>query len=203
MASGKAKRLSIGTESLQIAKEKLRQFESAQARGGTPGLPTKSAIPDLLAAYVVHIRSAKTPKSAQTDIYYLRDAFGPVCDGLKVISRRLSAQTNKRPAKPGQDRRRKAPVIESPYFEAITTAQISAFIAGRMASRGLAPKTGNRIRDTLSALFSWAMTQRGILWHDVPKSRRMIRIAFLFVDTRPSAGRRPLLVFQSRREISV
>jgi integrase len=31
-----------------------------------------------------------------------------------------------------------------------------------MTNRGLAPKTGNRIRDTLSSLFSFAMSQRGI-----------------------------------------
>src|SRR5262249_7601467 len=68
----------------------------------------------------------------------------------------------KRPPKPGQDRRRKAAVIEAPHFEAVTTAMISDFIAGRMANRGLKPKTGNRIRDTLSSLYSWAMTQRGI-----------------------------------------
>jgi integrase len=52
--------------------------------------------------------------------------------------------------------------VEAIHFEAITTAQISAFISGRMTNRGLAPKTGNRLRDTLSALFTWAMKQRGL-----------------------------------------
>ncbi len=161
-ASGKLKRVSTGTESLQIAKEKLRQFESARARGEVSLIPTKTPLPEILSAYVEHIRSAKTPKSAQTDIYYLRDVFGPVCDALKITSRKISAKAKKLPPTPGQDRRRKGPVVETTHFEAITTAQLSAFIAGRMASRGLAPKTGNRIRDTLSAFFSWAMTQRGL-----------------------------------------
>lgn len=162
MVSGKAKRLSTGTDALQIAKQKLRDFESAQARGTESLLPTRTPIPTVLSQYVQHIRSAKTAKSAQTDIYYLRDVFGAVCEELRVTSRKVLAAIKKRPAKSGQDRRRKAPVIECSHFEAITTAQISAFIAGQMASRGLAPKTGNRIRDTLSGLFSWAMTQRGI-----------------------------------------
>ncbi|HZZ42747.1 MAG TPA: tyrosine-type recombinase/integrase [Tepidisphaeraceae bacterium] len=159
----KQRRLSTDTASLQLAKEKLRQFESAEARGdAASALPTKTPIADVLTAYVQHIRVARTAKSAQTDIYYLRDVFGPVCDGLKVTSRNLSAATKKRPPKPGQDRRCKAPIIEAAHFEAITTAQIATFISGRMANRGLAPKTGNRLRDTLSALFTWAMKQHGL-----------------------------------------
>jgi hypothetical protein len=155
MVSGKAKRVSTGTDTLQIAKEKLRQFESAQARGEDHPLPTKTPIADVLTAYIEHIRTTKTAKTVQTDIYYLRDTFGPVCEALTLTSRKLSAAKKKRPPKPGQDRRRKSPVIAAKYFEAINTAQISAFIDGQMTSRGLAPKTGNRIRDTLSALFSW------------------------------------------------
>jgi len=160
--SGKLKRKCTGTEILQIAKEKLRVFESAQARGQAADLPTRTPVADVLAGYVGHARVAKKLKSVQTDIYYLRDAFGPICEALTITSRKMSGNAKKRPPKPGQDRRRTAPVIEASHFEAITTAQISEFITGRMTSRGLAPKTGNRIRDTLSALFSWAMSQRGI-----------------------------------------
>lgn len=76
---------------------------------------------------------------------------------LTVTRRKLSAATKERPPKPGQDRCCKAPVVEAPHFEAITTAQIAAFISGRVASHALAPKTGNRLRDTLSALFTGAM----------------------------------------------
>jgi len=141
--AGKKRKLSTGTDNFQLAKDKLRRFEAAEARGDIgSALPTKTPIPGVLNAYIEHIRSAKTAKSAQTDIYYLRDVFGPVCEALKVTSRKLSPATKKKPPKPGQDRRRKAPVIEATHFEAITTAQISAFISGRMASRGLAPKTG-------------------------------------------------------------
>jgi integrase len=159
--AGKKRKLSTETDNYQLAKEKLRRFESAQARGES-SLPTKTPIADVLNAYVAHIRSVKTAKSAQTDIYYLRDAFGPVCDALKVTSRKLSPKAKKRPPKPGQDRRRKAPVIEAPCFERIVTAQIAAFISGQVASRGLAPKTANRYREILTRLFNWAMTQHGV-----------------------------------------
>lgn len=150
-------------ESKRIAEQKLRDFETAQAQGdASVALPTRTPIAEVLSGYIEHIRTAKTPKSAQTDIYYLRDVFGSVCEGLTITSRKISARVKKRPPKPGQDRRRKASVVSASHFEVITTAQISKFIAGRMASRGLKPKTGNRIRDTLSSLFSWAMEQRGI-----------------------------------------
>ena len=83
------RRISTETGTFQIAKEKLRQFESAEARGDS-SLPSKTPIADVLTAYVAHIRATKTAKSAQTDIYYLRDAFGPVCDAVKVTSRVVS-----------------------------------------------------------------------------------------------------------------
>jgi hypothetical protein len=154
--------LSTGTSTYQIAKEKLRHFEGALARGEDSSLPTRTTIPDALTAYVAHIRAVKTAKIAQKDIYYLRDAFGPVCDAVNVTSRKLSVKAKKRPPKPGQDRRRKAQVIVADYFEQITTAQIAAFMSGQVASRGLAPKTANRYREILTRLFNWSMTQNGI-----------------------------------------
>lgn len=160
--SGKAKRRSTGTDSLQVAKEKLRQFESARARGEDSPLPTRTPIASVITAYVSHIRSVKTGKSAQTDTYYLRDAFGPICDALQVNSRKVSAKVKKRPPKPGQDRRRRTAVIEASCFEQITTADIAAFISSRMKSRGLAPKTANRYREILTRLFNWAMSQHGV-----------------------------------------
>jgi integrase len=156
------RRISTETGSFQIAKEKLRQFESAEAREEGTGLPTKTPIAEVLTAYVAHIRASKTAKSAQTDIYYLRDAFGPICDAVKVTSRILSAKAKKRPPKPGQDRRRKPQVIEAACFEQISTAQVATFISGQVASRGLAPKTANRYREILTRLFNWAMTQHGV-----------------------------------------
>jgi hypothetical protein len=133
-------------KSERIAKQMLRDFEMAQATGDSClAFPTKTPVAEIVSAYVEHIRVAKTGKSAQTDIYYLRDAFGPICEALEITSRSLSATAKKRPPKPRQDRRRKAPVISASHIE----SHISKFIAGRMASGGLKPKTGNRIRDTL------------------------------------------------------
>lgn len=98
--NGRLKRWTLRTDSLQIAKEHLRQYESAKARGMPNPLPTRTPLSDLLTEYVEHIRTIKTPKSAQTDVYYLREAFGPCCEALRITSRNPSAKTRKRPVKP-------------------------------------------------------------------------------------------------------
>ena len=102
--SGKLKRVSTGTTSEQIAKEKFKRFKAAQARGDR--LPTRTPIADVLTAYVADIRTRKSPKGVQNDVYYLRDAFGPVCEAVRVNSRKVSEKVKRRPPKPGQDRRR-------------------------------------------------------------------------------------------------
>jgi hypothetical protein len=120
--SGKARRVSTGTNSAQIAKEKLRQFESAQLRGVDNPLSTRTPVAQVVGAYVRHIRTFKTDESAQTDTYYLREAFGPICDELNVTSHRLPPSAKRRPPKEGQDRRRRALLIEAACLEQITTA---------------------------------------------------------------------------------
>lgn len=161
-AGRKKQAVSLETDSLQVAKEKKRQFESAQARGEASSLPTRTPVADVLTGYVEHIRATKTAKSAQTDLYYLRDLFGPVCEALKITSRKVGAKSRRCKQRPGQDRRRRAKLISARFFEAITTADIAEFIQGQLLSRGLKPKTANRYREIMSALTNWAMTQRGV-----------------------------------------
>jgi capsule polysaccharide export protein KpsC/LpsZ len=69
------KRRSLRTTSTQIAREKLRQFESAQFKGEELAGPTRTKLNDILTRYAEHVRVTKTPKSAQTDVYYLRQMF--------------------------------------------------------------------------------------------------------------------------------
>ncbi len=158
----KIKRISLGTSSLQIAKEKLRQFESAQYRGEDNPLPTKTLLTEIVAKYVEHIRNIKTEKSAQTDVYYLRQMFGEICPALQINSRKRSVRAMKRPPKEGQDKRFKMSTIEVAYLEQITTADISSFITSHVRSRGLAPKTANRYREIINRLFNWSIQEQGI-----------------------------------------
>jgi hypothetical protein len=50
--SGKIRRYSTGTESLQLAKEKRRQFETAEAQGLAIRFPGRTPIAQVVAAHV-------------------------------------------------------------------------------------------------------------------------------------------------------
>ena len=100
----KINRRSLETNSYQIAKERLRQFESSQYKGDANPLPTKTPLEKSLNEYVEHMTSFKTAKSVQVDVYYLRVMFGEVCQALTVTARKRSPRTQKRP-EVKQDRR--------------------------------------------------------------------------------------------------
>ncbi len=157
------RRRSLRTGSLQIAKEEKRQFESAQLRGLSNPLPTRTPVAEVLEQYVQHIRTIKTPKSAQSDVYYLREAFGPICPGLTITSRTPSPNARRRKPKQGKtDRRCKPAVIAANCFEEITTAQIATFIEHKVRVQGLAPKTANHYRSIIRRVFNWA-ADRGLI----------------------------------------
>ena len=158
----KPKKISLRTDSLQIAKEKQRKFESAQASGNDNPLPTRTPIPEVLEAYVQHIRATKSPKSAQNDIYYLREMFGPCCEALTITSRTPSAKARKKKSRSKIDGRKSLPLIEANCFEAITTAQVADFIAFKVQDQEIKPKTANHYRSILRRVFNWADQERGI-----------------------------------------
>jgi integrase len=162
-AAGRQQRVALHTDNLQLAKEKLRQFESADLRGQDNPLPTRTPIAQVLTAYVAAIRARKTAKAAQTDIYYLREMFGPVCDAVTITSRSPGSSARKRPPKKSQvDGRKRMPTIEAACFEAITPAQVAAFIDFKVRDQGLKPKTANHYRSILRRVFNWATQEHGI-----------------------------------------
>lgn len=150
------RRVSLETSSLQIAKEKLRRLESSLAQGDALALPTRTPVAEIVAAYVRQIRLTKRPKSAQTDIYYLREAFGPICEELRVTSRRVTGTRRTAPKRTPTGTRREH-VIAVTYLEQVTTSQVTDFIAAKVRARSLAPKTANRYREILHRLFAWAI----------------------------------------------
>lgn len=160
--SGKQKARTLSTSSLQIAKEKLRQFETAHAHGDSHLLPTRTSIGEVLQQYVDHIRTFKTPKSAQSDIYILREIFGTPCEAMKNTSRSMKPRKRRRPRKDATDRRCKPAPIHAACFEAITTKQIASFVEHKIRIQGLSPKTANHYRSIIRRVFNWA-TQHGIV----------------------------------------
>lgn len=150
------RRVSLHTTSLQVAKEKIRQIESAQARGTDIPLPTRTPLAKVLKAYIQNLNTVKTPRNVQRDIHYLRSTFGPICLEMELKNKKISQKGIKRP---GKDY---VPPIEVNFFEQITTFDIANFIASQVRSKGLAPKTANRYREILTRLYNWAMEQYGI-----------------------------------------
>jgi len=143
---GKVKRQSLQTDSLQIAKEKVRKFESAQFRGDDLPFPTRTPIGEVVADYVKHLQNVKTPRGVRSDLFYLRTMFGPVCEALKAV--RPLAQP--------------LPAIETNAFEEISTRQVADFLTRAVREREYAPKTANRYREVIMRLFNWAAKHRGI-----------------------------------------
>ena len=159
---GRQKRVSLETASLQMAKHKLRELESSLLQGIENPFPTRTPIADVVTDYIDHIRTVKTERSVRADMYYLREAFGPICEPLQLVSPKISAKARRRTATASSRRAEAVPRIESNSFEEVATAQVSAFLSAFVRARGLAPKTANRCREVLHRLYGWAIRERGI-----------------------------------------
>lgn len=152
----KQRRRMLGTDSLQVAREKLRQFESAQFRGDDCALPTRTPVGDVVAAYIEHMKVSRPENSWRKDLGYLRDLFGECCGELTVgEGRARKCRDRRRP----DDRRRKLHPIGAVHLEAITTREIADLIGEHVRTRGLAPKTANRYREVACKVFNWAIDQ--------------------------------------------
>jgi hypothetical protein len=76
---GEQKRVNLETTSLHVAKEKIRQIESALAREDeTLPLPTKTPLPKIIESYVFHLKARTSEKNIQKITMYLRGAFGEI-----------------------------------------------------------------------------------------------------------------------------
>lgn len=152
----KKKLVSLRTSSLQIAKEKLRQHESARYWGEEIIMATRTPIADVAGNFVRNMLGKKRARNAAKDVYYLREAFGPVCPELRIRNENISRKGKKRPAiktpKP----------IESAYFEWVRTGDIAAMIAEQIRCKGIKGKSANRFREILVRLYNWTMREGGV-----------------------------------------
>jgi integrase len=151
------KRVNLYTESLQIAKEKLRQLESALYLETDIPLPTRTPLIKVVEEYVDYLFTVKSDKNAQKIVSYLRHVFGPICPKLQIKNQKISDKAVKRKAL------RSIPPIEVSYFEQITTTDIARFIESVVRNKGVKGKTANRYREILTRLYNWATSQRNIV----------------------------------------
>ncbi len=154
--NGVRKRLSLGTGSLRIAKEKQRQFDSARVRGNDNPLPTQTPLARIVQAYVRHMQARRTKHGVTSAVSRLRKLFGPICPELE------HGQRCRKELRIPVDGRLRDPVISAVYLEQITTAQIAEFIRERVQRYDLEPKTANGYRAGMQRLFNWAMEEGGV-----------------------------------------
>lgn len=155
----KKRRRSLRTDSLQIAKEKQRQFESAQFAGHDCALPTRTPVGEIVAAYIENMKVRRHKRSWSKDLAYLRAAFGECCEALKVPEGRASRC---RELRCPDDRRKRLHPIGAACFEEISTAMISDMIAQHIRVKGISPTTANRYREVVCKVFNWAIKQQRV-----------------------------------------
>lgn len=153
------RRKSLKTDSVQVAKERLRQFESARFRGDDCPLPTRTPVGEVVSAFIDHMKAHRPERSWRKDLTHLREAFGECCPALELdTTRARKARALRCP----EDARRRLWPLTASVFEEITTADISEFIAQRVRARGLSPKTANRYREVIAKVFAWAINTGGV-----------------------------------------
>ena len=68
--NGKEQRKALDTENYQIAKQRLRNLDSAQSRGVLDDtLPTRTKLTDIVSQYAAHIHSTKTRNGIKIDLW--------------------------------------------------------------------------------------------------------------------------------------
>jgi integrase len=149
----KAKRVSLDTSSLQLAKEKLRQLESALFRGSDSPLPTKTNLSQIIEKYVFQLKARTSDRNIQKVTTYLRSTFGQITDCLKIKNKKIAKKAVKRPASEKFD------LIEVTYLEQLTTGQVSTFLSNLIIFKGISAKTANHYRQNILTLCNWAATE--------------------------------------------
>lgn len=164
---GQVLRRSLQTPNRQLARERARHFECT-VRDGTPvnsETCTRTPLDAALQEFCEHQRVTKTQKSAQTDIYYLRQVFGPACPAMLVNARKpISEEVRQRrlALMSTTELRTKPNHLRPRRVEQLTTEDVSRTLVNRVRQRNLSPKTGNRLREVVHRFCQWCISQRGI-----------------------------------------
>lgn len=154
--NGQQKRVNLETTSLQIAKEKLREIESALFRDDDLPLSTKTPLGVILEKYISNLRGRTSGKNLQKVMTYLRSTFGQVCDSLKIRNQAIAKKAIKRPASGS------VPRIEISYLEQLTAQHVSEFLSKTVQVKGVSARTVNHYRQNLVTLCNWAMREGGV-----------------------------------------
>ena len=152
----KQKRVSLDTPCKQLAEEKLREFESAQFRGASNPLPTKTPLAQIIERYVFQLKARSKEGNVKKVVSYLRGTFGQITDCLKIKNQKIADKSVKCPSPKSID------LIEVRYLEEITPEQVSVFLAKLVAERGVGSNTVNHFRQNILTLCNWSATEGGV-----------------------------------------
>ena len=152
----KQKRVALDTPCKQLAEEKLRQFESAQFRGASNPLPTKTPLAQIIERYVFQLKARSKEGNVKKVVSYLRGTFGQITDCLKITNQKIADKSVKCPSP------KKIDLIEVRYIEEITPEQVSEFLAKLVAVRGVGNNTVNHFRQNILTLCNWSATEGGV-----------------------------------------
>jgi integrase len=176
-------RASLDTRSERIAKARAEELRKAarilavqamlpQSSPPPPSRQTRTPLAEALQEYVLHCKATKAKSTVNSDVFYLRDSFGEVCDALKKVPRKKVEKTD-RPEVRRRRKLRRARAgkrvenhIEAECVEDLTTAAVSRLISARVQTRGLEPKSANRYRDSILTFVNWAIEFREVRFPD-------------------------------------
>jgi integrase len=161
LESGRKRARTTKTTNKNVAKGLLREFEEKEDHDTNP---TKAhPVSQILQAYVDHLNLHGQPGRVQRDVRLMRDAFGECCPALTIDVTNPWSKHRKRErdvaiAK-GDPR---YATIEAKDFDRLSTPLITDWLTKLYMARGLKPRAGNRYRQVLSALCTFAIDQRGV-----------------------------------------
>ncbi len=163
---GRKRSISLKTANHGVARAILHQKLAAIQHGGLQ-LPTRTLVAPIVSKFIMHLQATCRAKSAQTDVYRLREFFG--ADGVAPQDSTVSrARATRRSNARRKERVTPAYVhaVRVNFIEEVTTAIVQDFLTAIHVDRGLDPKTINEYREIIHRFFAWAIGQQDIRMAD-------------------------------------
>ena len=149
----------LNTKSERVALEVKKKLE---AMGFLDQLEEESNInfDSFLQDFCEHLRSTRPKKSATNDLSNLRSIFGPCCPAL-VTKHRTSKKFKKENTDAPMICVGNSTIITIKKLEQLSSEMINNHLRNRMQIDKISPKTVNRNREALSAMFNFAIEHYG------------------------------------------
>ena len=159
--NGRQVQKSLHTDNERVARDKLRKLEYALSVGDLPQA-SRLPLPALLEEFCGHMRAKQTHKSYRKDVGLPRNAFGEICEALKI---RPPGSPRGRQAKPRPDKYT-GDHINAKFLEDVAAEVINRFLNARVKRSQWAPKTVNGMRAMLHRLFEYAIKHHAFCSRD-------------------------------------